>query len=222
MHSSPWPPPRKPPEDRPSPDAFPTPPRHDEVVAARGYTAFEVSAGETVRVVDLEGQQAVDLNCYRLDDLTEHFWAAHTAKIAGRIYVSTGDVLWSDRMNPMMTITEDTCGVNDVICGSCSYALDVYRYGEELAQRGCMDNFADSIAPWGLGRGDIPMCFNIFLRYPVEESGAVTIQHDAPSLPGDFIDMRAEMDLLISISNCPQENNPCTGFNPTPIRVAVF
>jgi urea carboxylase-associated protein 1 len=194
----------------------------DAVVPAKGHTAFEMKKGQTLHIEDLEGQQAIDLICYNLDNLDEKFWAAHTAKLAGTIYVTAGDVLYSDLARPMMTITEDTVGVNDVICGSCSYALDVVRYGEEKAQKGCMDNFEESIAPWGLERKDIPMCFNIFLRYPVEADGSVSIEQDPPSKAGDYIELRAEMDLLISISNCPQENNPCTGYNPTPIRVAVW
>lgn len=193
----------------------------DEVVPAKGHTAFVMEPGQTLQVVDLEGSQAVDLICYNADRLGEKFWAAHTAKLAKTIYVSTGDVLYSDLANPMMTIVEDTVGVNDVICGSCSYALDVLRYGAERAQKGCMDNFEEAIEPWGLHRADIPMCFNIFLRYLVEPDGAVSIDHDPPSRAGDSISLRAEMRLLVAISNCPQENNPCTGYNPTPIQVAV-
>jgi urea carboxylase-associated protein 1 len=195
--------------------------RIDEVIAARGYWAQEVRAGELLRIEDIEGKQAVDLICYDLEDLSETFWAAHTAKLAGTIYIKTGDVLYSNRARPMMTIIEDTVEVNDVICGSCSYALDVVRYGEEKAQRGCMENFEDAIAPWGLRRSDIPMCFNIFLRYLVEPDGAVSIDHEAPSRAGDYMTLRAERDLLVAISNCPQENNPCTGFNPSPLRVTV-
>lgn len=196
-------------------------PQRDEVVPAKGHTAFEMQAGQILRIVDLEGSQAVDLICYNADRPQEKFWAAHTAKLAKNIYVSTGDVLYSDLANPMMTIVEDTVGVNDVICGSCSYALDVVRYGAERAQKGCMDNFEEAIAPWGLRRQDIPMCFNIFLRYPVESDGSVSIDQEPPSHAGDAISLRAEMRLLVAISNCPQENNPCTGYNPTPIRVTV-
>jgi urea carboxylase-associated protein 1 len=194
----------------------------DKILPAKGNIAFEMKKGQTLRIEDLEGEQCIDLICYNLHNLDEHFWAAHTAKLAGNIYVSTGDVLYSDLANPMMTIVEDTVGVNDVICGSCSYNLDVVRYGEEEAQPGCMENFEEAIGPWGLKRKDIPMCFNIFLRYPVEEDGEVSIDQEPPSKAGDYMDLRAEMDLMVAISNCPQVNNPCTGFNPTPIRLAVF
>jgi hypothetical protein len=147
----------------------------------------------------------------------------HTAKINGTIYVTAGHTLYSDKANPMMTIVEDTVGVNDVICGSCSYALDVFRYGEEKAARmGCMDLFEAAIEPWGPERKDIPMCFNIFLDYPVKDDGHVAIDKDPVSKPGDHVDLKAEMDLLVAITACPQENNPCTGYNPTPIRVAVY
>lgn len=202
--------------------ALPRPAIRDEIVPAKGATALEVRRGQTVRIEDVEGQQAVDLICYSLDDLAERFWAAHSAKLNGTIYITTGHILYSDRARPMMTIVEDTVGVNDVICGSCSYALDVVRYGEDKASQGCMDLFEQSIRPWGLERKDVPMCFNIFLDYPVDAEGRVAIDRDPVSKPGDHIDLRADMDLLVSITACPQENNPCNGYNPTPIRVAVY
>ncbi|MGH2691807.1 MAG: DUF1989 domain-containing protein [Actinomycetota bacterium] len=204
------------------PTTLPGPVIRDEIVPAKGVTAFEIRKGQTVRIEDVEGQQAVDLICYNLDDLAERFWAAHTAKLNGTIYVTTGHVLYSDQAKPMMTIGEDTVGVNDIICGSCSRALDIVRYVEGKASKGCMDLFEESIRPWGLERKDVPMCFNIFLDYPVEEGGRVAIDKDPVSKPGDHIDLRAEMNLLVSITACPQENNPCNGYNPTPIRVAVY
>lgn len=195
---------------------------HDEVIPAKGHWAREVKAGQFLRIEDVEGQQAIDLLCYRLDRLQEKFWAAHTAKLNGTIYIKQGHVLYSDMANPMMTIVEDTVGVNDVICGSCSAVLDSVRYGPEKAVPGCMDNFEAAIAPWGLEREDVAMCFNIFLDYPVGEAGRVAMDQQAPSRAGDHMLLRAEMDLLVAISNCPQENNPCTGFNPTPIRATVY
>jgi urea carboxylase-associated protein 1 len=202
---------------------LPEPAVHDEIVPARGSTAFEVRRGRTVRVEDLEGEQAIDLICYSLDDLGEKFWVAHTVKLNGSIYLTTGHVLYSDRARPMMTIVDDTVGINDVICGSCSLALDLVRYGEEKATRGCMDLFEDAVRPWGLARKDVPMCLNIFLDYPVEDEGLVATSPSHPvSDPGDHLDLRAEMDLLVAVTACPQENNPCNGYHPTPIRVAVY
>lgn len=195
---------------------------HDDVIPAKGNWARELDAGQLLRLEDLEGQQAIDLLCYRRDDLAERFWAAHTAKLNGTIYITAGHVLYSDRANPMMTIVEDTVGVNDVICGSCSAVLDRARYGPDKAVPGCMDNFEAAIRPWGLEREDVPMCFNIFLNYPVGEAGRVAMDQEAPSRAGDHMLLRAEMDLLVVISNCPQENNPCTGFNPSPIRATVL
>lgn len=202
--------------------SFSSDPLHDEVIPAKGHWAREIDAGELLRLEDQEGQQAIDLICYAKDDLREKFWAAHTAKLNGTIYISTGHVLFSDMANPMMTILADSVGVNDVICGSCSAALDEVRYGPEKAVPGCMDNFEAAIEPWGLTRADIPMCFNIFLDYPVREAGRVAMDREAPSKTGDAMVLRAEMDLLVAISNCPQENNPCTGFNPSPIRATIF
>lgn len=201
---------------------FSSQPIQDEVIPAKGHWARELEAGQLLRLEDLEGQQAIDLICYARADLREKFWAAHTAKLNGTIYVSTGHVLYSDMANPMMTIVADSVGVNDVICGSCSAVLDEARYGPEKAVPGCMDNFEAAIKPWGLTRADVPMCFNIFLDYPVGEGGRVAMDREAPSKPGDEMVLRAEMDLLVAISNCPQENNPCTGFNPSPIRTTIF
>jgi uncharacterized protein YcgI (DUF1989 family) len=201
---------------------LPGPAIRDVVVEAKGVTAFEMRTEQTVRVEDLEGRQAVDLICYNLDNLDEKFWAAHTAKLNGTMYISTGHKLYSDLVRPMMTIIEDTLGVNDVICGSCSYALDAVRYGEDKAAPGCMDLFEEGISPWGLTRKDVPMCFNIFLDYPVQDGGRVALDRDAGSRPGDHIDLRAEMNLLVVITACPQVINPCNAHNPTPIRVAVY
>lgn len=194
----------------------------DDVIPAKGHWAREMSAGQLLRLEDVEGQQPIDLICYRRDDLQERFWAAHTAKLNGTIFVTAGHVLYSDMANPMMTIVEDSVGINDVICGSCSAALDGVRYGPEEAVPGCMDNFEAAVEPWGLKRQDIPMCFNVFLNYPVGEGGRVAMDQEAPSKAGDHMLLRAEMDLLVVISNCPQENNPCTGFNPTSFRVTVL
>jgi urea carboxylase-associated protein 1 len=193
----------------------------DVVVLARGHLALEVRSGQTISIVDLHGAQAVDFICYNKENPAEEFWAAHTAKLNRTIYITKGHVLYSDFAHRMATIVDDSVGVNDLICGSCSLALDEVRYGQERAGCGCMDNFEESIKPWGLTRRDIPMCFNIFLNYRVEDDGTVSIDHDPPSGPGDHIDLKAEMDMLVSISNCPQEHNPCTGYNPTAIRVQV-
>lgn len=201
---------------------FSSDPILDEVIPAKGHWAREMSAGELLRLEDLEGQQAIDLICFAKDDLREKFWAAHTAKLNGTLYISTGHVLYSDMANPLMTIVVDSVGVNDVICGSCSAVLDEVRYGPDKSEPGCMDNFEAAIEPWGLTRADIPMCFNIFLDYPVREAGKVAMDREAPSQAGDEMVLRAEMDLLVAISNCPQENNPCTGFDPTPIRATIF
>lgn len=193
----------------------------DQIVPARGHTAFPMGQGQLIRIEDMEGRQAIDVIFYNLNKLGEKFWAAHSAKLNGTIYLTTGHVLYSDLANRMATFVEDTVGKNDVICGSCSLELDLLRYGPEKAHAGCMENFEAAIAPWGLKRADIPMCLNVFLDYPVGEGGHVAIDRDAPSRPGDHVTLRAEMDLLVAISNCPQDNNPCNGFNPTPIRVIV-
>jgi uncharacterized protein len=204
------------------PTELPTAPVWDDVLPAKGHTAFELREGQTLRMEDIEGQQAIDVIFYNLHNLAEKFWAAHTAKLNGTIYITEGHALYSDLVSRMATIVRDTCGVNDVICGSCSASLDRVRYGEDKSVPGCMDNFEAAIKPYGLKRSDIPMCLNVFLDYPVREGGRVAMDRDAPSRSGDYMDIRADMDLLVAVSNCPQENNPCTGWNPSPLRLAVY
>jgi uncharacterized protein YcgI (DUF1989 family) len=121
----------------------------DEVIPARGNWAREMKAGQTLRIEDLEGKQAVDLICYDLTNLKEKFWAAHTAKLNGTIYIKEGHVLYSDLAKPMMTILEDTVGVNDVICGSCSRVLDEVRYGEDKAQKAAWITSRKLFSPGG-------------------------------------------------------------------------
>ena len=194
---------------------------HDEVVAPRSPWARVVRAGETLRIVDLEGNQAVDFLCYNAADLDERYSAAETIVGQGNIFLTTGTVLRSNEGHPLMTVTADTCGRHDTIGGACSCESNTVRYGHHTKhQHACVENFLLALAPYGRGKRDLVSNINWFMNVPVLADGTLGIV-DGISAPGKYLDLRAETDVLVAISNCPQINNPCNGFNPTPIRVMV-
>jgi urea carboxylase-associated protein 1 len=194
---------------------------HDEVVAARSPWTRVVRAGETLRIVDLGGNQAVDFLCYNAADPDERYSASETIVGQGNIFLTTGTVLRSNEGNPLMTIVDDTCGRHDTIGGACSCESNTVRYGHHTKhQHACVENFLLALAPFGRGKRDLVGNVNWFMNVPVLADGTLGIV-DGISAPGKYLDLRAEIDVLVAISNCPQINNPCNGFNPTPIRVTV-
>ena len=192
----------------------------DTVVPAREPWSRVVRKGQMMRIVDLEGKQAVDFLCYNADDPEDRYCAADTMKIGGSLFLAKGTVLYTDRDHALFTITEDTCGFHDTIGGCCSDEINITRYAAP-GQRNCRDNFLTELTKHGLGKKDIVANVNFFMYVPVAEGGAMDI---GPSLskPGDYVDLRAERDVLAVISNCPQINNPANDYNPTPIRVIVW
>jgi len=192
---------------------------HREVIPARAPWARVIRRGETLRIVDSHGQQAVDFLCYSAADPEERYHAPNTIKKAGHILLTTGDTLYSDRARPLFTIVADSFGGHDTIGGCCSEPSNVMLYG--VANKGCRENFLATLAPHGLGWRDIVPNVNWFMTVPVGAAGDAVIALGA-SKPGDHVDIRAEMDALAVISNCPQVLNPCNAFNPTAIEVVVF
>jgi urea carboxylase-associated protein 1 len=192
----------------------------DRVIPAGGQWAGVVRRGQVLRIVDLEGRQAVDFLCYRADDPAERYNAADTMKVAGTIFLTTGHVLYSGLGRPLLTIVADTCGRHDTIGGCCSAESNRLRYGVEGTPN-CRDNFLRALAPFGLGMKDIVANLNFFMNVPVEADGRMAIT-DGWSKPGDHVDLRAETDVLVAVSNCPQIHNPCNGGRPTPIRLVTY
>ena len=178
-----------------------------------------VRQGQVLRITDLEGQQAVDFLCYNAADPQERYHAPNTLKAAGTIFLTTGHKLYSDIARPIFTIVEDQFGGHDTIGGCCSAPSNEMLYGVKNCP-GCRENFLMALAAHGLGRKDIVPNINWFMRVPVTEEGGAAIA-SAISPPGCQVALRAEMDALAVISNCPQVNNPCNGFKPTPIRVEI-
>jgi urea carboxylase-associated protein 1 len=194
---------------------------HDETVPARAPWLHRVKAGETLRVVDLEGNQAVDFLLYATNDDAERYSAQDTIAAQANIFLRTGSVLRSNEGRPMMTITATAVEYHDTIGGACSCESNTLRYGHHTkAQHACVDNFLEANLRDGRGKRDIVSNVNFFMNVPVEADGALGIV-DGISAPGLTVDLRAEMDVTVVVSNCPQINNPCNGFNPTPVRMIV-
>ena len=191
----------------------------DRVIPPGQWWARVIPRGHTLRILDLEGKQAVDFLCYNAADPEERYNAADTMKYAKTIFLTRGHGIYSDRGRRLFTIVEDTCGRHDTIGGCCSAESNEVRYGVKDSPS-CRANFRMALATFGLGPKDIVANINFFMNVPVESDGAMGIV-DGLSKAGDYVDLRADLDVLAVISNCPQVHNPCNGFNPTPIRVVV-
>ena len=192
----------------------------EQIIPPRGKIAREMAAGETLRIIDLEGQQVGDIIMFNKRDLQEKFWISNTVRLNGAVYATTGHVLYSELSNPMFTITADTCGRHDLLAGSCNAQIDKVRYGVDQ-HYGCVENFLAALAPYGLERKDIPMSFNLFMNCPVQSDGSWSIAQPV-SKAGDYVDLRAEMDLLFVLSNCPQDLNPCNAGELKPLKVVIY
>ena len=187
-----------------------------------------VKKGQTFRILDLEGNQAVDTLFYNADDATERYSAVDTIQRQAQVYLTTGSVLYSSEGNPMLTITADTCGRHDTIGGACSAESNTTRYAlSKRPMHSCRDSFmhaithSASVIERNITKRDITANINFFMNVPVTSDGGLSFA-DGISAPGKYVEMRAEMDVLVLISNCPQLNNPCNAYNPTPIQLLVW
>ncbi|HWE69037.1 MAG TPA: urea amidolyase associated protein UAAP2 [Acidimicrobiales bacterium] len=193
----------------------------DDVVAARAPWSAVLPAGSTLEIVDLEGNQAVDCLFYLAADTAERYSAQETMTGQESIFLREGSVLRSDTGRPLLTVVADGVGRHDTIGGACSKESNTLRYGHHTrSQHACVENFLAEGARWGLGKRDLVSNINWYMNVPVEASGTLGIV-DGISAPGLSVSLLAHEDVLTLISNCPQVNNPCNGFNPTPIRVVV-
>ena len=194
---------------------------HDEIVPARAPWMHQVRKGETLRIVDLEGNQAVDFLMYAAADDAERYSAQDTIAAQRNIFLRTGAMLLSNEGRPMMRIAGTDVAYHDTIGGACSCESNTLRYGHHTrAQHACVDNFLDANARAGRNKRDMVSNINWFMNVPVEPDGALGIV-DGISAPGLRVDLQAEMDVIVVVSNCPQINNPCNGFDPTPVRMIV-
>ena len=193
----------------------------DNVVQAGDGALVPVPAGGRLRIVDLHGNQAVDTLFYDAHDVDNRYSAFDTIREQQAVYLTTGSRLLSSRLDELAVITDDTCGRHDTIGGACSQESNTLRYGQHThEQHACVENFLIEGSKWGLGKPDLVSNINWFMNVPVDPDGALGIV-DGLSAPGKRVALRAETDTLVLVSNCPQINNPCNGFNPTPVRMVV-
>lgn len=202
---------------------IPGPIVRDDIVPAGTPWSGLVEKGRLLRVVDLEGRQGVDFLCYNAHDTAERYSAPNTIKKSRTLRLTEGHVFYSDIGNPMFTILGDTCqGYHDTIGGCCGAATNAMLYGVADCP-GCRENLLAAIGEHGMGRRDMVPNLNFFCHVPVYEDGRMAERTfvEAPSRAADYIELRAEMDAIVAISNCPQVNNPASGGKPTPIRVVI-
>ena len=194
-------------------------------IDAGSYHFGKLLKGETLRVVDLEGNQAVDTLFFCAADPSERYSAMDTIREQGNIYLTTGSVLRSNENNPMLEIVADTCGRHDTLGGACAGESNTVRYDlEKRCMHACRDSWMLAIAEhpeYGIDKRDIGHNINFFMNVPVTPAGELTFE-DGISDAMKYVEMTALLDVIVLISNCPQLNNPCNGYNPTPVELLVW
>lgn len=198
---------------------------HRIMIAAGDYWMQAIKAGETLRIIDLKGNQAVDTLFYNADDPTERYSAVDTMREQRNIYLTVDSRLISSDGRPMLQIVADTVGRHDTLGGACATESNTVRYAlEKKTMHACRDSWLRALAEhpeFGMTKRDITHNINFFMNVPVTPEGGLTFA-DGESAPGKYVEMIALMDVIVLISNCPQLNNPCNAYNPTPIELAVW
>lgn len=191
--------------------------RDTTMEAGANHYVGRLSAGSRLRIIDLGGQQAVDFMCFDQANTEVRYNNANTLKLNGTIYISQGFKLYSDIAEVLMSVVEDTVGHHDTIGGACSNQVNYLRYGIKDTCS-CRDNFLSAMDELGLSARDVHQNINFFMNVPVNPDGSTQIE-EGLSIPWDFVELEAAKDVIVVISNCPQLYNPCSGWNPTPIRL---
>lgn len=197
---------------------------YNEVLEAGLGWLHKVKAGQTFRIVDLEGNQAVDTTFYDVEDPSDHYGAIATIVAQKNIYLTTGSVLRAESGRPLLEITADKTGRHDTLGGACSSQSNTVRYAREKRyMHNCRDSFMLQLADGGMDirKRDLAPNINFFMNVPVTPEGGLKFD-DGVSAPGKYVEMKALRDVMVLISNCPQLNNPCNAYNPTPIRLLIW
>ncbi len=207
---------------------------YDQIVPAGEPWMREILKGQYFRILDLEGNQAADTLFYNAHDYDDRYSAQDTIREQANIYLTTGTKLMSSKGNVLLTIVADTCGRHDTLGGACATESNMVRYAiDKRHMHACRQSFVKAVLDWNhvrvgrrfsgaaLDKRDITHNINFFMNVPVTPDGKLTFE-DGVSAPGKYVEMRAEMDVLAVISNCPQLNNPCNAYNPTPVRVLIW
>lgn len=194
-------------------------------VDAGDYYLARLDDGQTLRIVDLKGNQAADTLFYSAADPGEHYSAVNTMREQRNLYLTAGSDLLSNENRVMLSIVADTCGRHDTLGGACSTESNTVRYDlEKRSMHACRDSWMLALAEhpeYGIAKRDIAHNINFFMNVPVTTEGELTFA-DGISAPGKYVELTARMDVLVLISNCPQLNNPCNGYDPTPIELLTW
>lgn len=197
---------------------------YDVTLLAGDGWIHEVRRGQTLRIVDLEGNQAADTLFYDARDYRNRYSALDTLQAQGNLYLTTGSRLMTQRGDVLMTIVADTCGRHDTLGGACAQESNMVRYAlEKRYMHACRNTFVKLALEWGRGLSKEALTCNVnfFMNVPVTPEGGLTFE-DGISEAGKYVELRAERDTLVLISNCPQLNNPCNAYNPTPVRLLIW
>ena len=195
------------------------------VIGAGDYFIKTIKQGATIRIVDLEGNQAADTLFYNANDPSERYSATDTVREQSALYLTTGTKLKSNLNRDLLTIVADTCGQHDTVGGACATESNTVRYDlEKRCMHACRDSWMLAIQEhpeFGLRKEDISHNINFFMNVPVTPEGGLKFE-DGVSAPGKYVELQAEMDITVLVSNCPQLNNPCNAYNPTPIELLIW
>jgi uncharacterized protein len=195
---------------------------YDEVIPARQPWSKVIKQGQILRIIDLQGNQAVDTLFYRADDPSERYSAPDTIVNQGNIFITTGTKIMSNEGNVMMTVIADECGRHDTVGGACSMESNSVRYGlHKKHLHACVENYLLELSKYEMNKRDLVSNINFYMNVPVSADGTLEIV-DGISEAGKIVELQAQMDVMVLISNCPQVNNPCNAYNPTPIRLMVW
>ncbi|HEY1314019.1 MAG TPA: urea amidolyase associated protein UAAP2 [Steroidobacteraceae bacterium] len=195
------------------------------VIPAGDYWIDTVRSGRTLRIVDVAGNQAADTLFFNAADVHDRYSAVDTIREQGNVYLSCGSKLRSTAGNVLAEIVADTVGRHDTLGGACASESNTVRYAlDTRTMHACRDSYLLALAQHdhlGLNKRDLGHNINFFMNVPVTRDGGLTFA-DGMSGPGQYVEMRAAMDIIVLISNCPQLNNPCNAYNPTPLEVLIW
>lgn len=197
---------------------------YDEVVDAGCGWMHELLPGQSFRILDMEGNQAVDTTFYDMTNPEDHYGAVTTIVMQGNIYLTTGSILRAESGKPLLEITADLTGRHDTLGGACSSQSNTVRYArEKISMHNCRDSFMLQLAnnKQGFMKRDLAPNINFFMNVPVTKEGGLKFD-DGVSAPGKYVEMKALEHTMVLISNCPQLNNPCNAYNPTPVRLLIW
>lgn len=206
--------------ERQSPDAV-----YRDIIPAGDYYMKTLKAGQVLRILDLEGNQAADTLFYSEADPSERYSAIDTIREQGNVYLTAGSALISTEGNTMLEIVADTCGRHDTLGGACAAESNTVRYAlEKKCMHSCRDSWLLAVnenPQFAMTKRDITHNINFFMNVPITPEGGLTFE-DGISDAGKYVELEAKMDVIVLISNCPQLNNPCNAYNPTPIEVLIW